>query len=62
MQNEGEYAIMFNAWLCRILGLEDMAYYPGKLHVAKYSVDLAVKTTETLFVTATCSSMLWWET
>jgi len=46
MRNESEYAIMFNASLCKILGLEDMVYYPGNPHVAKYNV----KTTETLFV------------
>ena len=50
IQNEGQYAIMFNASLRRILGLEDMVHYPAKTYGAKYNVDLLVKTTETLFI------------
>jgi len=51
MRNEGEYAVMFNEALGRILGFEDMlAYYPGKTYLTKYDVQLRVKTVETLFV------------
>ena len=51
LRNEGDYVVMFNEALGRILGFEDMlVYYPGTTYLAKYDVQLAVKTVETLFV------------
>jgi len=51
MRNEGEYVVTFNEALGRILGFEEMSvYYPGTTYLAKYVVQLTVKTVETLFV------------
>ena len=43
--------VMLKGALGRILGFEDMSVrYPGTTYLAKYDVQLVVKTVETLFV------------
>jgi len=56
-----DFIVSFSPSLARKLGFVPLSTYGVGEHIG---ADLTVKNVETLFVycTATCSSMLWWET